>query len=234
VSKEGDTLFLGTSGQYVVIPGLSEANPSSGCLQDTTEVVEVTSATGKTWMDRNLGAFQAADSSTDSLAYGDYYQWGRSADGHQCRESGTTSALASTSAPTTDQAWSGKFIVNSTNPQDWLSTQNDNLWQGVDGVNNPCPSGFRLPTETEWQAEIKSWGESDKNATGAYNSPLKLPVSGYRDYKSGAPFSVESRGHYWSSSVVGPNANYMYFSSSAADAGPYSRANGSAVRCLKD
>ncbi|MFZ1451482.1 MAG: hypothetical protein WAT20_02205, partial [Ferruginibacter sp.] len=46
--------------------------------------------TGKIWMDRNLGASRVATSSTDDLAYGDLYQWGRLTDGHQNRTSGTT------------------------------------------------------------------------------------------------------------------------------------------------
>ena len=33
--------------------------------------------TGRVWLDRNLGATKVAESSTDSGAYGDYYQWGR-------------------------------------------------------------------------------------------------------------------------------------------------------------
>jgi hypothetical protein len=39
-------------------------------------------------MDRNLGASQVATSSTDPASYGDLYQWGRPADGHQIRTYG--------------------------------------------------------------------------------------------------------------------------------------------------
>ncbi|WP_372934176.1 hypothetical protein, partial [Mariniphaga sediminis] len=47
----------------------------------TPPTPNVTNATtGKTWMDRNLGASQVATSSTDIAAYGDLYQWGRAAD----------------------------------------------------------------------------------------------------------------------------------------------------------
>ena len=64
-------------------------------LQNITAVVEVTNPiTGRTWMDRNLGAERAATSSTDALAFGDLYQWGRGADGHQCRNSGTISTIS--------------------------------------------------------------------------------------------------------------------------------------------
>ena len=65
-----------------------------------TKVVDVYSPkTGKTWMDRNLGASRAATSSKDSEAYGDLYQWGRAADGHQKRNSATTRKLSSTDTP---------------------------------------------------------------------------------------------------------------------------------------
>src|SRR6056297_1536419 len=90
-----------------------------------TEVVEVTNpTTGEIWMDRNLGATQVATSSTDADAYGDLYQWGRAADGHQLRTSGTTSTLA-----TSDIPGHSDFITIGSSPYDWRSPQNDNLWQ---------------------------------------------------------------------------------------------------------
>jgi hypothetical protein len=56
------------------------------CLPGGAAIVDVLNpATGKTWMDRNLGAAQLATASNDVAAYGDLYQWGRFSDGHQCR-----------------------------------------------------------------------------------------------------------------------------------------------------
>ena len=52
--------------------------------------IEVKSLTGKIWMDRNLGATQVAQSSSDKASYGYLFQWGRSSDGHQKRSSFTT------------------------------------------------------------------------------------------------------------------------------------------------
>jgi uncharacterized protein (TIGR02145 family) len=182
--------------------------------------------TGKTWMDRNLGASQAATSSADADAYGDLYQWGRGADGHQCRNSATTSTLSST-----DEPGHGDFITSI--DYDWRSPQNDNLWQGVNGTNNPCPSGYRLPTSAELDAEHDSWSSDD--AAGAFASPLKLPMAGYRNYSNGSLIYVGSRGYYWSSSSVsGIYAYTLYFGSSTASLYYYRRARGSSVRCLKD
>ena len=178
-------------------------------------------------MDRNLGASQVATSPTDTDAYGDLYQWGRAADGHEKRTSGITDARSATDTP-----GHGDFITTPTNPNDWRSTPNDNLWQGVDGVNNPCPAGFRVPTEAEWQAEIDNGGLT--NSAGAFGSPLILPVAGYRNQVDGSLSNVGSRGYYWSSSVDGSSARRLYFSSSIAYMSSSNRANGLPVRCRKD
>ena len=197
-------------------------------IGDNTTVVEVTNpTTGKTWMDRNLGASRAATSSTDSEAYGHLYQWGRAADGHQIRTSGTTSALSDSDTP-----GHGNFITTGSSPYDWRSPQNDDLWQGVNGTNNPCPAGFRLPTEAELDAERQSWSSDD--AAGAYGSPLKLPVAGYRYYSNGSLGNVGSGGDCWSSTVDGTFSRGLYFYSSGAGMRRYYRASGISVRCLKD
>jgi hypothetical protein len=138
--------------------------PSGSVFCDSnnpTEIVEAISLTGRVWMDRNLGASRVALSSSDSDAYGDLYQWGRRADGHQCRNAITTSTLSSS-----DQPGHGDFIIATSSPYDWRSPQNIDLWLGLSGVNNPCPSGFRLPTEAEFSIEHTSWPSF--NAAGAF------------------------------------------------------------------
>ena len=184
-------------------------------------------ATGKTWMDRNLGASRVAQSSTDAEAYGDLYQWGRLTDDHQNRLSGTTSTLSSS-----DNPGHGNFILAPNSPYNWRNPQNPNLWQGVSGTNNPCPNGFRLPTMAEWNAELHSW--SSNNAAGAFNSPLKLPVSGYRNGNNGSLGNVGSFGLFWSATVEGTNAFRLYINSDDSYMGSFSRASGLSVRCLKD
>ena len=198
------------------------------CAAGATVIVDVVNpTTGKTWMDRNLGATQVATSSTDANAYGDLYQWGRRSDGHQCRNSTTTSTLSSTNTPA-----QGNFIKNNSGNYDWRSPQNANLWQGVNGVNNPCPSGYRLPTDTELEAERASW--SANTSVGAFASPLKLPVAGFRDGSSGSLLSVGTGGSCWSSTVSGTGSRYLDFFSSVAYMDDNYRAHGLTVRCIKD
>jgi len=190
-------------------------------------VVEVTSGSGRIWMDRNLGASRAATSSDDSEAYGDLYQWGRAADGHQKRNSGTTSTLSSSDFP-----GHGNFITVSSSHMDWRSPKNDNLWQGVIGVNNPCPDGYRLPTKAEWEAEVATWDSQD--AAGAFNSPLKLPVAGLRE-TGGDLSQVDDIGVYWSSQTSGSYSDYLYFHHDMLKMYTTGqRASGRAVRCIKD
>ena len=200
-------------------------NGSVFCASGATAVVDVTNpTTGKIWMDRNLGASQAATSRTDANSYGDLYQWGRRSDGHQCRTSGVTSILSSV-----DQPAHGDFILSTS---DWRSSQNTNLWQGVNGVNNPCPSGYRLPSETELNAERLSW--SSNNSTGAFDSPLKFTVAGDRDDNTASLNYVGNHGFYWSSTVSSTNSIPVIFSVSYQSMAPHARAYGFSVRCLKD
>ena len=179
-------------------------------------------------MDRNLGALQAATSSTDANAYGDLYQWGRGSDGHQCRNSPTTTTLSST-----DQPGHGNFIVVAPNlPYDWCSPQNNSLWQGVNGINNPCPTGYRLPTNMELNAELGSWNIS--NAAGAFSSPLKLTLAGRRFIHDGSVGNVGSGSEYWSSTVSATNSTILAVYDSFAVFTDTSRGQGYSVRCIKD
>ena len=138
-----------------------------------------------------------------------------------------TSALSSI-----DQPAHGNFITINAGNDDWRSPQNANLWQGVNGINNPCPSGYRLPTETEINAERLSWVTN--NASGAFGSPLKWPVAGVRSNSNGAISGVGVSGVYWSATTMGPNSRDLGFDSSSAYMESRSRARGYSVRCIKN
>jgi uncharacterized protein (TIGR02145 family) len=217
------------------------------CISGGAAIVDVTNpTTGKTWMDRNLGATQVATSSTDADSYGDLYQWGRFSDGHQCRNSTNYDGTSTRpSTITSTGSWDGKFItIPGTNRNDWVTTQTDNAWNTgtedlpVKTATDPCPSGYRLPTETELNNERLSWVQAPITSTntsiGAFASPLKLPMSGYRVYSDGLLYFVGTSGRYWSSTVNSTSSHTLYFDSSDARIGSSSRANGLAVRCIKD
>jgi hypothetical protein len=172
------------------------------------------------------------------LAYGSIYQWGRGNDGHQLINftSATTGSAENgyvTSQSTTHKPSNANFFVYCTGTFDWLSTQNDLLWQGVNGMNNPCPSGFRLPTETEWTAEYATW--SAANSSGAFSSVLKLPLAGVRSCCGSADLGATgTEGIYYSSSVSSDRARALKFTSSSIEMFNSARADGRTVRCIKD
>ena len=233
-SPYGHTGVLpGSTYCYVVtaeVNGVESALSEEVCVtipEEDQTFDTVISETGQVWMDRNLGASQVATSSTDSAAYGDLYQWGRGSDGHEKRNSPITSVNSST-----DDPGHGNFITESSYPYDWRVPQNNNLWQGESGINNPCPAGFRLPTYTELETERLSWAIN--NSAGAFASPLKLVFAGYRYNDDGTVVGAGSVGLYWSGTVDGIYSRYLGFFSYYAFMSYSHRAFGFSARCLED
>ena len=205
-----------------------------------TAVVDVTYA-GQTWMDRNLGARRVATALDDVLSYGNHYQWGRPADGHEIsvwngatptsgRGFADATALEALSATTTPGH--PNFILTNASPYDWLATQADpDRW--ATASQGPCPAGYHVPTNTEWNT-ADTFGAWNNN-TDTYNSALKLPSAGFRIRTDGLLYGQGTDGYCWSSTVSVTNVRYLRFVSSAAHTnGNIVRANGDTVRCLKD
>lgn len=181
---------------------------------------------GRVWMDRNLGASQVATSGADELAYGDLYQWGRLTDGHEKRDSAITQVPSDGDVP-----GHGDFIAISYN---WRSTNNPDLWQGTAGTNNPCPSGFRVPTVQEWQHELESSWPGGTNLD-FMSHPLKLSYGGMRLTTEG----LGSMGLYWSSTwgeyLGAPFALQIENSYGwDIDESGHDPSRGYSVRCIKD
>ena len=201
-------------------------------LDTTTEVVDIISLTGKTWMDRNLGASQVATGTNDVESYGDLYQWGRVKDGHEKRDSDTTNILARN-----EHVGHAKFIISSSTIFNWTNFADvDTLWQS--GLNDPCPVGYRIPTAQEFLAEMD---HIEGGAAGAFNNVLKLPTSANRNAHSG-DISGHDTGNYWSSSFgkmasnLYPEINFgrhLYFNSLNTDIIDGNRATGLSLRCIK-
>ena len=184
----------------------------------------------KCWLDRNLGATQVAISSTDPDSYGDLFQWGRGDDGHQLRTSNTTATLSSTDVPS-----NALFISTGVGGNyNWRSPENNNLWQGVNGVNNPCPTGFKVPSESDLSYEAQGWSPNSNAVAGGFASTLKISLGGLRTH-TGSTEEVGVYGNYWTSTVDSTNSKRLTI---RANEGPnwnvFNRTRAASIRCIKD
>ena len=157
-------LACGTAGRRLTI---DIRDRSCNC---TSQLVEVTSPiTGRIWMDRDLGAKSRINGTSPGTDYGCLFQYGRANDGH-ADVVWTTRRGTYKNGTSTVQSSDGISRTNKHNNthSNWTSLDISDtraLWDGVDAINNPCPSGFRIPRATEFTAEFQ--GAIDQGKTWA-------------------------------------------------------------------
>ena len=102
--------------------------------------------------------------------------------------------------------------------------------QGVNGVNKPCPSGYRLPTIKELNTERLSW--NNNNSVGVFTTPLKLPLAGFRTNLGGIGREGD-QAFYWTSTLS--SIDSMNLSIKTFDSNMYNDVHGRgfSVRCIK-
>lgn len=199
---------------------------------------------GKIWLNNNLGAdysnikkptfnlAQQATSSNDYKAYGSSFQWGRKPDGHErinwngptsgSPVYGTVFPLSYSNTPSTT-----RFIVAW---GEWRASADNTMWLNESSQYNPCPRGFRVPTNGEMNNLIAA--ARIGNISQAASSKLKIPGAGFRAPRDGNMWTV-GYGYYWTSSSGGSNATGRRLFSST-DTGSFSVENGYSVRCIKN
>ncbi len=147
-----------------------------------------------------------------------------------------------------------KFYMDN---EDWCddAANKDKLWNSgseatpIKTVNDPCPAGWRVPTEPELKALRNLTPSGGFISSGTHGSTgtlqgwnftsggitLFLPAAGFRDFYDGSAWFRGIGSRYWSSSSGGITSCYLGFYSFGADMGDSgSRGNGFSVRCVKN
>ena len=233
--------------------GTSTASTPSGSVTVAPTSPIVSNGTGTyTFLNHNLGADTSLPPHNPAVGLqGGYVQWGKPGPTNWVGEAndGVNGFVA---APTSVNPNSGAIFG-------WSQTAAaDSSWNsGTEAnpvkvtANDPCPTGYRVPTRTEWVAVhnnntvsrtgaftegTSEYGSALHYGPDASTKSLTLPAAGGRsNVTSGALDGRGSLGDYWSSTEDGSNAYYLVFGSSfVVPANSNSRTRGFSVRCIAE
>jgi uncharacterized protein (TIGR02145 family) len=186
---------------------------------------------------------------------GSYYQWGRS------DVVATANTPATWSSPglwylTWDATWGTSTVVAATA---W-NNGTENAPQ-KNTSNDPCPTGWRVPTRNEWKTiaiagnhttpnlwtQVGDFAQTSDVFESGYKvgADLFLPTTGFRDKGSGGLLYRGGYGHYWSSTECTDisettHGYYLYFGKGASteplipEKKEETKAFGFSVRCVLD
>ena len=212
------------------------------------------------WAPVNCG-YEPSNGDYKGYPYGKLYQWGRKyGQGYSTSYDASVPEIVEGQISEVNgqkENYSNTFFTASEYPYDWMTPQNDNLWNSgieenpVKTEYDPCPDGWRVPTYTELEklsnirsTFLKVEGQNGRYFCGDYtyldDAPqVFFPAAGYRSV-DGDFTSRGTMGLYWSSSPytisdIKYYAGRLFFNSSGVDPDPDDlRAEGYSVRCVQE
>lgn len=184
---------------------------------------------------------------------GAYTQWGKrgpnSTNDSRVDWQTTTNTDTFAAAPTV--ANTGNF--GSISPWDTANAADDS-WRTAGGAktaNDPCPSGYRVPTSPEWTGVATyntpsrtgpftrgdtQYGSALHYGPNASTKLLTLPAAGLRGNATASLGLRGSNGYYWSSTENGTDAFYLQFDGSSVVPADLNgrRTFGYSLRCIAE
>lgn len=195
--------------QYVTIP-LTVSIQDCACCG-----AYVAPGVWKNFMCHNLGADDSLDPFTSvpgnadgtKGTYGWIFQWGRKADGHQYRNSPVSGDYSVVSTIEPNPNGGGRFIADGKNglPWDWLAGTNNRPDRWTDspkGVNDPCPTGWKVPSAAQWRGVIANNTITYPGGGALIGGTLFLPAVYMRNHTDGRS-EFYDQATYWSSTAGG-------------------------------
>ena len=231
--------------------GTSTTSAPSGSVAPAT-TSQVSNGSGTyTFLSHNLGADTSLDPHDPVVGLqGGYVQWGKQGPTNWvgAANDGVNGFVAApTSVNSNSDAISG-WSQTAAAYSSWNSDTEANPVKVT--ANDPCPTGYRVPTRTEWVAVDNNntlsrtgtfavgtteYGSALHYGPDASTKSLTLPAAGRRNAVTGALSDRGKFGLYWSSTENGINAYGLYFSSSSVDpANNSSLRFGFSVRCIAE
>lgn len=214
-------------------------------------------------MDRNLGALRAGSASVaDIQAAGLLYQWGRkdpflnkkgyiSSDNdftNHASESAISvnQTMSSTQFESVEASIKSPTVLVGKESSDWLTTSDNTLWGASKTVYDPCPPGFKVPSNSDCTMFTNDIKDTSVYTAWSYNTSYYNCTIGVTDNSTVFPFGyLYSNGRFdtvlqktliWSSttsSSAGQSKN-LYITSSSYGQYGVGRTTGGAVRCVAE
>jgi uncharacterized protein (TIGR02145 family) len=205
-----------------------------------------------TFLSHNLGADTSLDSHTPVVGLqGGYVQWGKPGPTNwvsTVNDGPNGFAAAPTASESNAAAISGWSAISAPDGS-WNVDENTPVKVTA---NDPCPTGYRVPTRAEWLAvnsnntysltgetwvsDATNYGVAFHYGPDTSNKLLTLPAAGNRFFTNGALFDRGFNGGYWSSTHFSTSfAYYLIFTSSGATPTIFqNRTSGFSVRCIAE